>query len=58
MTKAQMIGEILQAARSAAIVQNKPIDTGDLFLTLAFRTDRQLREMCSKLNITSSAIAA
>lgn len=51
MNKAQMIQAILGAAINAATMENKPLDTTDLFITLAFRTDRQLKQMCKKLNI-------
>lgn len=51
MDKAQMIQAILGEAKSASIVAGKYFDYADLFITLAFRTERQLKQMCKKLNI-------
>jgi hypothetical protein len=49
MTKAQIIRRIIEAAKSAAIVEGRYCDTTDLFFTLAFTSDRALRAICKKL---------
>ena len=51
MNKAQMIQAIIGAARNAATVAGKTVDTTDMFFTLAFRTDRELKAICKKLRI-------
>jgi hypothetical protein len=51
MDKAQMIDAIIGAAKSAAILANKFFDAGDMFFSLAFRTDDELKSLCKKLNI-------
>jgi len=49
MSKAQMIQAIIGAAKGAATVAGKHCDTTDLFFTLAFRTDRELKAIYKKL---------
>jgi hypothetical protein len=51
MNKAQMINAIMEVANSAAICAGKEFDRGDMFFTLAFRTDRELKALCKKLRI-------
>lgn len=51
MSKSKMIDAIICAAKSAAILENKPCDTGDLFFTLAFLDEPALQAICKKLRI-------
>jgi len=53
MNKAQMIDAIICEAKSAAIIANKTLefDAGDLFFSLAFRTEQELETLCRKLRI-------
>lgn len=51
MNKAQMIQAIIGAAKGAATVAGKHLDTADLFFTLAFRTEHELKAICKKLSV-------
>lgn len=51
MTKVEMIERILGCAKSAALLQNKPIDLGDLFFSLIFRSEKELMKLCKALNV-------
>ena len=46
MNKEQMINEILIQCKA-----NNVPTTGDLFFSLAFRTESELKTICSELNI-------
>ena len=54
--KKLMIAEIIKVAKASAIVANKYLDTGDLFITLAFKTDTELNKICKNLSINLGAI--
>lgn len=49
--KSKMIDAIIGEARKSATLNNKPFDAGDLFFTLAFSTDAQLKKICKSLKI-------
>lgn len=49
--KGKMINEIIGTAKNAALLANKPFDGADMFFTLAFRTNKELKEICKKLGI-------
>ncbi|WP_261460439.1 hypothetical protein [Serratia entomophila] len=51
MSKAQMVDAIMGAAVRTAIIAGKNIDTADMFFTLAFKTERELKSICKKLGI-------
>jgi hypothetical protein len=51
MSKAQMINAIMETANIAAISAGKTFDRGDMFFTLAFRTNRELKALCKKLGV-------
>ena len=51
--KGKMINEIIGAAKNAAFLANKPFDGADLFFTLAFRTNKELKAICKSLKINS-----
>ena len=50
MTKNQMIQEILICCKA-----NNVPTTGDLFFSLAFRTESELRSICQQLHIRMEA---
>ena len=49
--KSKLIDSIIEAARSAAILANKPFDSGDMWLKLIFVTDRGLIDLARKLGL-------
>lgn len=51
-TKAKLINEILQVCKAS----DKCPTTGDLFFSLAFRTETELRNMAHELNINTTKI--
>jgi hypothetical protein len=51
MTKAEMIQRVMQAAKSAAIAQGKHFDSTDVFFSLAFMPDANLKKLCKKLGV-------
>lgn len=51
MSKAQMVDAIMGEAVRAAICAGKNVDTADMFFSLAFRTERELKSICKKLGI-------
>lgn len=53
MNKSQMINAIMEVANSAAICAGKEFDRGDMFFSLAFKTDRELKALCKKLRISA-----
>lgn len=68
MGKKEMINAILQEVKNAAILDatrkrgplqkpHEPPDYGDLFFTLAFRTEDELRELCQKMRISTEVAA-
>lgn len=48
-TKPQMVWFIIEAARSAAIVEGKHYDIDDLFFTLAFLEEDALAAICAAI---------
>jgi hypothetical protein len=52
-TKAQMIATILGTAKQAAVVSNRTehyqANAADSFISLAFKTDKELRTICRKI---------
>lgn len=53
MDKARLIRAIFETAKNAAIVENKPFDAGDLFLSLAFMAESELESLCKQLRIAA-----
>jgi hypothetical protein len=53
LTKAEMINLIIGAAKSACTLENRFFNGGDLFFTLAFKSDLELKKICKKLNLTT-----
>jgi hypothetical protein len=53
MSKSQMIDAIIDTAKSAAILENRHLNVGDLFFSLAFKTDSELKSLCKSLNISA-----
>ena len=51
MTKAEMIQKIIETAKTSAIAHNKHCDTTDMFFTLAFTSDANLKKICKKLGV-------
>jgi hypothetical protein len=51
MTKAQMIQKIIETAKISAIAHGKFCDTTDMFFTLAFTSDANLKKLCKKLGV-------
>jgi hypothetical protein len=51
MTKADMIRKIIETAKASAIANNKFLDTTDMFFTLAFTSDANLKKICKKLGV-------
>lgn len=51
MSKAQMVNAIMGEAVRAAISAGKNVDTSDMFFSLAFKTERELKSICKKLGI-------
>lgn len=51
MSKAQMVDAIMGEAVRAALCAGKSVDTADMFFSLAFRTERELKSICKKLGI-------
>jgi hypothetical protein len=51
MDKAQMINAIMETANIAALSAGKEFDRGDMFFSLAFRTDRELKKICKQIGI-------
>jgi len=49
--KGLMINEIIGVAKNAAFMQGKPFNGGDLFFSLAFKSERDLKQICKRLNI-------
>jgi len=49
--KNKMINEIIGAAKNAAFLANKPFDGADMFFTLVFRTNKELKDICKKIFI-------
>lgn len=50
--KSKLINEILQVCKAS----DKCPTTGDLFFALAFRTEKELRDMAHELNINTKNI--
>lgn len=52
MEKKVMIDEIMGELRTKALAENKFFDAGDIFLSLCFKSDSELKIFCKLLNIT------
>ncbi len=53
MKKPEMINAIIGEAKNSAITANRPFDGGDLFFTLAFRSEKELRKICKSIGINA-----
>jgi hypothetical protein len=53
ITKGEMINQIIGLTKTSAIAHKIIFDGGDLFFSLAFRTEKELKQLCKKLNITT-----
>ena len=53
MNKGQMINEIIGVAKNEAFLKGIEFNGGDLFFSLAFRTVKELKQICKKLNIST-----
>jgi len=49
--KGKMINKIIGAAKNAAFLANKPFNGADMFFKLAFRTNKELKEICKKIDV-------
>jgi len=54
LTKAEMIKEIIELCKSSSRIHNLFFDGADVFFTLAFRTDSELKKLCKQLNIKTN----
>lgn len=48
-----MINEIIGVAKNEAFLKGIEFNGGDLFFSLAFRTVKELKQICKKLNIST-----
>lgn len=49
--KGKMIDAIIGELKNSAQINNKHFDAADMFFTLAFSTDAQLKKICKSLKI-------
>lgn len=49
ITKGQMINEIIGIAKNAATLSNKYFDGADLFFTLAFKSDKEIKNIYNQV---------
>lgn len=49
MNKGELINEIIGIAKCAAMLSNKPFDGGDLFFSLAFKSEKELKDILKKI---------
>lgn len=51
--KGKLIGKIVEALRNEAMATNRPFDEGDMFFSLAFRTDEELMTIAKLCGVST-----
>lgn len=52
LRKGKMINEIIGIAKNSAFIHEKFFNGADLFFTLAFMSEKEIKTICKKLNIS------
>ena len=52
LRKGKMINEIIGMAKNSAFIHQKFFNGADLFFTLAFMSEKEIKTICKKLNIS------